>query len=334
MVGDGMGVSQVSAAQTVKGKLQMSRLKTMGLLTTHCSNTFITDSAAAGTALATGFKTSKGTISQTPEGEKLKTMLEYAEEAGKSTGIVVTCSVTHATPAAFMTHAENRGEQNLIAEQIVKSGVDVLFGGGKGYFIAKSEKDSKRKDEKNLIAELEEQMPVVTDAKNFQALENHKQATALLDNGHLPVAEKRPVSLQKMTETAIKILAKNPRGFFLMVEGSQIDWGGHQNNSQTIISETIDFDNAVGTAMDFAEKNGKTLVIVTADHETGGYSLLNGSVKEHKVSATKFTTGGHSGVMIPVFSYGPGSTEFGGLGDNTKVGKLLIQYLQTRQNKF
>jgi alkaline phosphatase len=162
----------------------------------------------------------------------------------------------------------------------------------------------------------------------FQKLAKPKRLVGLFDPGHLPRADKREITLPAMTAKAIEILAQNKKGFFLMVEGSQIDWGGHDNNSEYIIMEMVDFDNAIGVGLDFAKGNQETLVIVTADHETGGYSLLEGSVAEKKITKTGFTTGSHTGVMVPIFAYGPGSEVFGGINDNTLVGKKLIEYVK------
>lgn len=328
LIGDGMGVSQVTAAKIVKGKLEMERLNVGGLLTTHAANTLYTDSAAAGTALATGYKTKKGAISVSPDNKPLKTVLEYAEEKGKATGLVASSSLTHATPASFASHVDKRSKANLIAEHITKSGVDVLFGGGWAHFIPKSTKDSKRKDDKDLLSELKKRMTVITSAEEFWKLGDVDAAAGFFAAKHLPKAKERNPGLDKLTAKAIDILSKNKDGFFLMVEGSQIDWAGHKNSQEDIIEETIDFDKAVGVAMDFAVKNTSTLVIVTADHETGGFAVLNGSVKDKKVSDSKFTNKGHTASMVPLFAYGPGSSLFSGINDNTILGKTIIKYLK------
>ncbi|HIJ64455.1 MAG TPA: alkaline phosphatase [Candidatus Hydrogenedentes bacterium] len=326
-IGDGMGVSHVTAAKIVEGELNLERFNTMGLLTTHSQNAFVTDSAAAGTALATGLKTNNGAISVSPGGEPLKTALEYAEENGKTTGLVVSCSVTHATPAAFAAHVDNRGNQDIIAEHIAASGVDVLFGGGRAYFAPKSARRSNRSDEKNLLLDLEKRMDVIRSRRKFKRLGDVASVAGLFAAEHPPQAEKRKPKLPELTRKAVEILSKNKDGFFLMVEGSQIDWGGHNNDQDYIVSETIDFDEAVGVGLDFAEADGRTLVIVTSDHETGGFALHDGSVKEKKVTASGFTSKGHTAAMVPIFAYGPGSAAFGGIGDNTRVGQLTIQYL-------
>jgi len=327
-IGDGMGVSHITAAKIVNGHLNMERFRVVGLLTTHSQTDLVTDSAAAGTALATGFKTFKGAISVSQDKKPLKTAVEYAEEMHKSTGLVVSCSITHATPAAFVAHVDSRKKNTLIAEQIAESGVDVLFGGGLGFFLPESTAGSRRNDEKNLLAELKNRMPVVQSENEFQTLGKVDSAAGLFAMVHPPKATERKPSLCELTRKAIDILSGNENGFFLMVEGSQIDWAGHQNNPEFIISETIDFDNAVGIGLDFAKKDPQTLVIVTADHETGGFALHDGSINDRKVSESGFTSDYHTGAMVPVFAQGPGSAAFAGIGDNTGVGRTIIRYLQ------
>jgi alkaline phosphatase len=327
-IGDGMGVSQITAGKIVKGHLNLERFKVAGLLTTYSQSDLVTDSAAAGTTLSTGHKTYNGAISVSKDNDPLKTIIEYAEEKQKATGLVVTCSVTHATPATFIAHVDSRKKKTVIAEHIAKSGIDVLFGGGLGYFLPKSADGSKREDEKDLITEIEKRMKVVRSAEDFENLGNVDSVAGFFAFGHPPRAIERKPQLFELTKKAIHILSKNKNGFLLMVEGSQIDWAGHQNNQDYIISEVIDFDNAVGISLDFAEKDLRTLVIVTSDHETGGFAIHNGSIKDRKVTESKFTRDYHTATMVPVFAHGPGSSSFGGMGDNTIVGKTIIRYLQ------
>lgn len=327
-IGDGMGVSHITAGKTVKGVLNLERFKTLGLLTTHSQNAFVTDSAAAGTALATGHKTYNGAVSVSIENKPLKTIVEYAEENGKATGLVVTCSLTHATPAAFVSHVKNRNDHTAIAEHIVNSGIDVMFGGGWAYFVQKSADGSKRNDNKDLIMKLSKRMKVILSVGEFRKLNDIDSVAGFFAPDHLPKVKDREFSLAELTEKAIKILSKNSKGFFLMVEGSQIDWEAHNNNRDYIITELTDFDNAVGIGMDFALRNNRTLVLVTADHETGGFAVHDGSIVDKKITASGFTTKNHTASMVPIFAYGPGSSAFSGIHDNTIVGKTIIEYLQ------
>ena len=326
LIGDGMGVSHITAGKYAKGNLALERFKTAGLLTTYSQNALVTDSAAAGTALATGYKTYNGAISISPDRKPLKTLLEYAEERGKDSGLVVSCSITHATPACFVAHVDDRRKETDIAGQIAASGVDVFFGGGWGYFVPKTTEGSYRTDESNLLARLSTTMKVIRTPEEFAALGEERRVAGLFFRQHPPAADERKPSLSQMAAKAIDILSRNRKGFFLMIEGSQIDWGAHDNNKDRVIQEVTDFDEAVGAAMDFAQRDGRTLVVVTADHETGGFAVLDGSVENKTITKGGFVTGGHTAAMVPVFAYGPGSEILGGIHDNTFVARTIIGY--------
>ncbi len=328
LIGDGMGVSHITAGKIVKGVLNLESFRYLGLLTTHSQDAFITDSAAAGTAMATGYKTYNGAISVSSNQEPLKTVIEYAEENGKSSGLVTTCSVTHATPAVFVAHVERRTQKDLIAEYIAKSDIDVLFGGGWSYFVPKSVKESKRADEKDLIAILKKRMKVIRSVEEFQQLGEIDSVAGFFAAKHPPQVKYRKPQLHQLTRKAIEILSRNKAGFFLMVEGSQIDWAAHKNKQEFLLAEMIDFDNAVGVALEFARSDSKTLVLATADHETGGFAIHDGSVEEKRISNSGFTTKEHTAAMVPIFAYGPGSSVFLGIKDNTIIGKTIIHYLQ------
>jgi alkaline phosphatase len=330
MIGDGMGVAHVTAAKVAAGTLNMERLPHAGFVTTNPDQAFVTDSAASGTALATGEKTRNGVISLSSSGDTLMTVLEHAEARGMATGLVVTCSVTHATPAVFVAHVDDRSKDCEIAAQIAGSGVDVLFGGGRSYFLPGSQ-SGVRDDGKDLLRPLRWRMPLALSASEFRKLGDVKQAVALLSSEHPPPVQLRDPPLPELTEKALEILGRDPDGFFLMVEGSQIDWAGHENRSDWLVAETLDFDNAVGVVMDFAERDGHTLVVVTADHETGGYALLDGSVERREVSRTDFGSDGHTATMVPLLAYGPGSESFGGILDNTDIGRALIGFVERRR---
>ncbi len=317
-IGDGMGLSQVTAGKIEKGTLEMERCPVTGLVTTWSASSFVTDSAAAATALSTGVKTRNGMLGESPDGNPLKNVTEYAEEMGKSTGVAVSCSLTHATPAGFIVHVPSRKMNPEIAAQIAASGIDVLFGGGLDYF-------------KPCLPELQKKMPVVFSTEEFRNLGTPTNAAAILYPVHPPWSTDRELSLKELTQKAIQILSQDKDGFFLMVEGSQIDWAGHQNDATNLINEVVDFDTAVGAGLDFAEKNGQTLVIVTADHETGGFAVLDGSLQDHNITKTGFCSDHHSATMVPLFAYGPGSSVFSGIHDNTDVGKTMIQFIRASE---
>ncbi|WP_198265712.1 alkaline phosphatase [sulfur-oxidizing endosymbiont of Gigantopelta aegis] len=326
-IGDGMGIAHISAGKIVKGQLNLEQFKHIGLLTTHSQDALVTDSAAAGTAIATGYKTINHFISVTKEGKPLKTIMEYAQEANKATGIVVTSSITHATPAAFMAHVDNRKKEALIAKQISESHMDVLFGGGRGYFIPGSKPTSLRNDEQDLLLNF----PLVISSEDeFNQLGDINSVVGLFAINELPKVNLRRPGLVQMTQKAISILAKNKQGFVLMVEGSQIDWGSHANEQDYLISEMLDFDEAVGVGLNFAKTNSQTLIIVLSDHETGGFAIHNGSLANKIVSESSFSRIEHTAEMVPIFSYGKGAKDFTGIIDNAKVGQILNGYLRQK----
>ena len=327
-IGDGIGVGHISAAKIMKGTLNIEQCKTVGLLTTRPIEGFLATSESSTTPLATGVNSKLWYISISPSKEPLKTVLEYAEEKGKSTGIVVTSSVVDATPACFVAHTDSRKKTGVIAESTVNSGVDVLFGGGLKYFLPSQTADSAGEDNKNLIAQLEKRYPVVTTTEGFRKLGTPKGAYGFLAVDNLPGSNEREISLAEMTRKAIEILSTNENGFFLMVESSQIDWGSHRGDSDGIIRETIDLDHAVGAGLEFAKRDGNTLVVVTSDHETGGYCFTDGSTEKHSIRIAICATSGHTGTMVPLFAYGPGSEVLGGIGDHAFVGKIIIGYVK------
>ena len=332
-IGDGMGVGHITAGKIALGNLNLERFSVVGLVTTDSANRLVTESAAATTALATGYKTNNRAISVSVDKAPLKTLFEYAKEKGKSIGVVVTKSVTDATPAAFLAHADDRRQQADIAEQIANSDVDVLFGGGWAYFVPADNYGSKRKDQKNLLTTLETRMPVILNDDSLSEHIDTRKLAALLAPGRLPKAVDRDYSLFRLTQLAIDILSKNRNGFVLVVEGSQIDTAAHDHDPQYLIGEVIDFDEAVGAGLDFAFKTGRTLILATADHETGGMAVHDGSIQKRQVTSTAFTTTGHTAEMVPLFADGPGSKRFNGIQDNARVGRNLIELLLKKEIK-
>jgi len=320
LIGDGMGMAQIYAAMVTNGNsLELERCKYVGYSKTYSSNNFTTDSGAGGTALATGVKTRNGMIGMSPDSIPVETILQQANRGGLATGIVSACAVTHATPASYIAHQINRNMYEEIAADFLKTDIDVFIGGGRKHFES-------RKDGRNLIEELKtKNYQVAFNIDDVKGVKKGKLAGLLYDV-HPPTVPERGDFLPDATMTAINILAQHKKGFFLMVEGSQIDWAGHSNDIDMIIKETLDFDKTIGKVLDFAEKDGKTLVIITADHETGGLTLPSGNIEKGTVKAA-FSTKGHSGIPVPVFAFGPGAEEFIGFMENTdfkgKIEKLL-----------
>lgn len=329
LIGDGMGLTQITAGSIAKKKpLILEKFRHIGLVKTY-STKLITDSAAGATAMATGSKTYNGAISMNIHQEKLKTIVEYAEEANWLTGIVTTATVTHATPACFYGHQPTRSRvnQKLAAEFMTKN-IEVLMGGGWNYF-----KDGL--DGRDLIAEAQDQGYFVTD--NIQQVGDYRpeKMICLISAKLPPKLEERGDFLPLAAQKAIDILSYSKSNFFLMIEGAQIDWGGHENKSDYIVNEMLDFDQTIQEAFEFAEKDGNTLVIVTADHETGGYSINGGSAKEGTVEG-KFTSDYHTATMVPIFAYGPGAESFTGIMDNTEIFyklKYLMNFQDAKLNE-
>ena len=328
LIGDGMGVAHLTYGHLATEGLNAERMPVGGLIKTFPFGEMVTDSAASGTAIATGYKTRNGMISISPEGDTLRTVFEYAEENGVSTGLVATSSLTHATPAVFVSHVMERGMQSEIALQITDSDVDVLIGGGWAYFVANDVQGSKRSDGLDLISRLKERMPVVRTIDELNDFEDAASAAVFLAPRECPPASEREYSLADMTSKAIEILSAGRTGFILMVEGSQIDWAAHDKDDEGVFHEMIDFDGAVGAALDFAEQDGETLVIMTADHETGGLALFDAPMHSSKRVRLEFSTDGHTMEMVPIFAFGPGAEVFGGIHDNTFIGLTLIEYVK------
>ncbi|MCF8373666.1 MAG: alkaline phosphatase [Bacteroidales bacterium] len=319
MVGDGMGTSQVFAALTAKkGKLEMARCKSTGFNLTQSADNYITDSAAGATAFATGKRNNNGCLSISPTGDTLKTILEMAEDKGLSTGLVATCKITHATPAAFICHNQSRDNYEELALDFLKTDVDVFIGGGRDNF-------EKRGDSLDLSERLRKNgYDVLYSLDELKTSKAQKIAGLLYPDHPIKMSEGRGDMLEVSSLKAIELLDKNEKGFFLMIEGSQIDWGGHDKDSEYLVSEAVDFDNVIGKVLDFAEKDGETLVVITADHECGGYALMGGNMETGEVSGA-FTSGDHTAVMVPIFAFGPGAENFSGIIKNTDFFDKFIE---------
>jgi alkaline phosphatase len=324
LIGDGMGLAHLEAAMTASNKtLNIERCSETGFAKTSSSDEYITDSAAAATAIACGKKTYNGAIGVDSLGNNVKSILEYAEEAGLATGLVATSTITHATPASFIAHDDSRQHYEAIARDFLETDTDVFIGGGLSHF-------DNRKDSINLVEILEINGYQI--ALNTQELEhiNSGKLVGLLNDKSMPrMTEGRQEMLLKSGEKAIEILSQNKKGFFLMIEGSQIDWGGHDNDIEYVVTELLDFDQVVGAALDFAQQDGNTLVIVTADHETGGLAILGKDIMKDPL-ATKFSTTHHTAVMVPVYAYGPQADKFAGIYENNTLFHKMMNALNLR----
>jgi alkaline phosphatase len=320
LIGDGMGLSQITAGMYANGnKIALERFKYIGLSKTHSGDNLITDSAAGATAFSCGKKTYNKAIAVDMNKNPMKTILEEAESRGLFTGVVATSEITDATPASFYAHQPYREMEEEIALDALKVDMEVFSGGGRKFFTS-------RKDGRNLEKEFAAKGYTVATSAEEAEKSVSKWVYLAAEEGMPKISEGRGDFLSRMTKKAIETLSKSPRGFFLMSEGSQIDWGGHANDSKYIINEMLDFSKTIDIAMDFAEKDGETLVIVTADHETGGYGLTEGNLMFENIGG-KFIWTKHTFSMVPVFAYGPGSEDFTGIMENTAIHSKMLNAL-------
>jgi len=324
LIGDGMGIGQITAGTYLNNNYSsLERFPVIGLHKPYASDSLITDSAAGATAFACGIKTYYGAIGVDPDTQAVTTILEIAEEKGLHTGLVATSTIVHATPASFIAHNEYRRNYEEIAEDFLDTEIDYFVGGGKKFF------NRREKDDRNLLEELRNKNYKVGDyltefdefKKSMTSDKNVAYLTA--DNSPLSVYQGRDY-LADVSITGLNYLDnKSDAGFFIMIESSQIDWGGHANNEDWIVAEFIEFSDVIEKVLDWAIADKETLVIVTGDHETGGFTLQPGS-KMTDLNTT-FTTDKHSGDFIPVFAYGPGSEHFSGVYENMEIFHKIMK---------
>jgi len=361
MVPDGMGLANVTAARIFKhgsdgGKLYLETLSTIGYQRTHSADSSVTDSAAAASAWASGDKFRNGEISCHDNDQDGKceptpgpTILETAKEKGKSTGLVVTSTVTHATPAGFGAHVPSRDCQKEIARQYIQvTGVDVVLGGGRRHFKSVATEADNCGTFGDFIVEAENNgYAVVYTGKELERAVT-KGSTEIL--GLFTVKGKTPElfrvnpaehyskdepTLPKMTAAALKILEKDEDGFFLLVEGSQIDWANHRNDVAYQVAETLAFDYAVQVVMNWIDEKPSrrqhTLIIITADHETGGFAINDSSKGKYEsgdlVNGSWASTE-HTAGDVLIWSQGPGSVSLGRAVDNTDIYKVMREVLR------
>lgn len=322
MVGDGMGITQITSGVIRNNGLNIEEFKIIGLSKTHSSEQLITDSAAGATAFSIGEKTYNGAIGVDKNKTPKETILETLQRKGFSTGLIATCNITHATPASFYAHQPSRKMYYEIAADMVNTTPDVFVGGGKIHFTNRTNQKDGAVDNRNIMQELNSKGVTFVNSLQELTQTDGKVGYFYSDDHPKKYMEGRGDILPNSIQPVINHLQKeSDQGFFLVVEGSQIDWGGHANDSEYIITEMIDFDNAVGKVLDFAKRDGNTLVVITADHETGGYALrgIGEKSKDYSKVEGSFTTGGHTGVMVPVFAYGPGAENFQGIYNNNEI---------------
>ena len=316
MIGDGTGLNQWSVGWVANGgALNIGQMPVAGYSNTTCVDRLVTDSCAGGTALAIREKTKYGYIGLNADGEPVESNLQWAKRVkGMKTGVTVTCRINDATPADFCIHGPSRKDEEGLAAQYVTAGVDFISGGGTHFW-------NQRSDGRNLIEEMKAQGYTFVDRLEDIAGAPGDKFLGLYDEYDLKPALDRGPILMESTLKALQML-DNKKGFFLMVEGSQIDDWCHRNKVGYMCEELFDFDKVIGAVLQWAEKDGQTLVVVTADHNTGGLSLLKGSIEEHSVKV-HFSTKGHDGILVPVFAYGPGAEAFAGVHQNAEIGQIV-----------
>ena len=336
-IGDGMGVNQVNGTEMYlaeqEGRIGVKPLlftsfPVASMATTFSATNSVTDSSAAGTALATGAKTYNGAIGMDDNKSVLQSVAERAKKSGKKVGVTTSVSVDHATPAAFYAHQPDRGMYYEIALDLPKAGFDFYAGGG----FLKPTTTADKKEAPSIFPIFEEAGYTVA-----RGLDEYKSKSAQADKmiliqkegaepSCLPYAIDRQegdLTLAEITESAISFLTKGSnKGFFLMVEGAKIDYAGHSCCLPGSVIEMLSFDLAVAEALKFADENGQTLVVVTADHETGGLVLLDGDEQSGRIMGV-YTTDDHTPAMLPVFAYGPGADRFCGTYLNTEIARRI-----------
>ncbi|MDA8703761.1 alkaline phosphatase [Flavobacteriaceae bacterium] len=311
MIGDGMGLSQISSGMYSNNNYtSLERSHHIGLIKTHSLDDLVTDSAASGTAMSSGVKTYNRVVGLDKNFSPVNSILEISRDKGYMTAIIATSTIVHATPASYYSKVKSRYDYEEIASQLSKSNINFFVGGGEKYF-------NDRLDKRNLMNEMDDYL-FANSLENFIKINSNK--IGFLTDYDEPIGkhEGRKPSLEDIVQATVQKLSSFNKPFFLLVEGSQIDWGGHDNDSEHMISEMLEFDRTVEKVFNFADKDKNTIVVITADHETGGLSIIDGNLEDSKV-VNKYVSDSHTATMVPIFSFGPYSSLFKGIYDNTEI---------------
>lgn len=324
LIGDGTGINQLQAAATVNNPryingmgLSIFNMKYLGFQNTSAQDSYTTDSAAGGSALATGELHDNRHISMSNTGEIHPSLTDYMYDAGYACGVITLGNLADATPAAFYGHSTERDNSDQITNYLLDGKLTLLNGAGMQVFTS-------RNDGKNILKALEtEGYRIATRVEDIN--KDDKKVICVDELMDLAATEKTLDLLAKATKEGIEKLTKNNnKGFFMMVEGAKIDYAGHANSLPGSIVETLSFDLAVAEALKFADTNGETLVVVTGDHETGGLTFVDGNFNTGHVTA-HHVTDDHTAQMLPVFAYGPGAAEFIGVYKNTQIFHKIMK---------
>ena len=319
IIGDGMGVPQVYASVVAQrgDNSAFLRFPYSGFSRTYSLNKYRTDSSAGGSALTTGEKVENYHVNWAPDSSRHATIFDDAFKAGMKTGFVVTSSVLDATPAATYGHVPYRKMFDTLSLQMAQCQHSVMIGGGAKYFFRQNRKDGTAP----LDTLLKRGYTVVYSMDSALAFKGDKLVALYSEDDPLTEPSRGDV-LRPAAMKAIEMLDRNQKGFALMIEGSQIDWACHNNDSAYLIAELADFELMLNAVLDYAERDGNTLVVVTADHETGGLTLPCGDI-EKGINNVRFLWGNHTGCMVPVFAYGPGAEYFSGIHQNTDIPNII-----------
>lgn len=323
MIGDGMGLAQITAAMTgYSGPNAFERFQIIGLSKTSSADDYVTDSGAGATVFSIGKKTYNGAIGVGADSLPAENLFEKMKKRHAGTGVVATSSIVHATPAAFYAHVPSRRNYQEIAGFLLKENCDIAIGGGSRFLLKQGNNgtmaDQLRKKGFQVIAD---------STTSFKPQSATKLIYTLDGDGMKTMKEGRGNFLSQASLNAMQMLSKNPEGYLLMIEGSQIDWGGHDMDFDYMKHELIDFNQTINAVLDQASKEGDVLVIVTADHETGGLSL-NENPADRKSFIPHYTYEHHTGIMVPVFAFGPGAALFSGIYENTEIFFKIKSLLQ------
>ena len=310
-IGDGVGPNQITLSRIAIGgldhRLFIDQIPYVGTSLTHSYKDAYTDSAAAATAWSTGYKTKNRYLSLDPDKKILDTIVEMLHKKGYTSGLVATSSVTHATPAALYAHIDSRYEYKNIANQLINSSIDIALGGGKEFFDLNKINDTHY---------------VLTEKESLQLNFDHsKKLIGLFDDDGIERSNEKPTQRQ-MTNFVLNHFNKQCSGFFLLTEGSQIDWAGHDNDANEMIEEFRDFDLTIRDLIKFVNEDNETLLIVTSDHETGGLQILK---QDDDKVVIQWGTGRHTSTPVGVHAYGPGAELFQGLMDNTDIHYKILK---------
>ena len=354
LIGDGMGFGAVSSLLlTADQQTGFEMAPVIGLNETCSANNYVTDSPAGGTALATGTRTCNGFLGVGPDSVQLESILKKAQKIGKKTGIVVNTTLTEATPGAFYAGVTSRKESYTIAQQFTESGVDIAIGAGLTAFINRPDSIDMTAVliNKGYDVYLDWKSVLNTNSEKFvgilQMSDVHRrnkpatktagaadgaevclaaQLAATTDDNDTVRFSEPDMYLEKACIKTIEQLEKNaPKGFFLMVESAIIDGYGHNNDAEGMVEEMQEFDRTLRALVAYVKKHPNTLLVVTADHETGGTSV---SYKSHPINQPEgmqlsFSTKGHSGTVVPIFAYGAGAEKFAGIFKNKEIPGVI-----------